>query len=309
MCKGELDKTKHIFSLTLHIDREGACKEERLESWHGPTRLAVAQLLWDRLLPAHIWVSIGRWSLDLAPTATSQARTGWGQRRRAHSAVVCHRMRVVCMVDKVRLNWHVHGHCAVNNSVVVGWGQAGWHTILFSHRDEFLSLGLAIGGVVWGRSRAVRDKALWFLWLMGWGKRGRITVCVLIMISWTVLCKVLFQNDLRLVIHLRIHEGWVGQVIWDDWQIRFLDFRHFLHLNCGINVQKKRIIFFRNSKHNSSDRLSHDRVSHGLCLTWMQQSCSYVTETWNNEIGIVLVYLLTVVWSLVWMWVVRPAHP
>lgn len=39
--------------LTLDIDWEGAGEEERLERRHGPSRLAVAQLLWNGLLPAH----------------------------------------------------------------------------------------------------------------------------------------------------------------------------------------------------------------------------------------------------------------
>lgn len=64
-------------SLTLHIDGEGAREEERLEGWHGPTSLAVAQLLWDRLLPAHSWVSAGRHrGLDLRPAAAGQAWAG-----------------------------------------------------------------------------------------------------------------------------------------------------------------------------------------------------------------------------------------
>ena len=76
MCGQGVGHNKNMVSLTLNIDREGASEEERLESWHGPTSLAIAQLLWDRLLPAHGWVSAGHWGLDLAPAAAGQAGAG-----------------------------------------------------------------------------------------------------------------------------------------------------------------------------------------------------------------------------------------
>lgn len=74
-CVGVVDMIEHT-ALTLHIDGEGACEEERLEGWHGPTGLAVAQLLWNRLLSAHSRVSAGQRGLNLGPTAAGQARTG-----------------------------------------------------------------------------------------------------------------------------------------------------------------------------------------------------------------------------------------
>lgn len=105
-------------SPTLHIDREGAGEEEGLEGWHGPRALHIAQLLGDGLLPVQGWV--GHRGLDLAPAAAGQARAGRRQRGRAHGAVVRHGVRVLAVVDEVRLYRQVHGHRAVNGSVVEG---------------------------------------------------------------------------------------------------------------------------------------------------------------------------------------------
>lgn len=220
---------KQRWTLTLYIDWKGAGEEERLERWHSPSRLAVAQLLWNGLLPAHSWVGTSHRRWHRPPAAAGRRQWWW-----AHWAIVsgCHVL--VIGVVEVWLDRQVHGYSAVHHGVVARWGWAGRCTILLGHGKEFGSMPRAVWQRVGENSWGVGKRALWILRLESWRKRGWLAV--LLAASGTILCEVLVRVELRLVIQLGINEGGVGQIVGDNWQLRLFDFRHFLHFNCGLQT-------------------------------------------------------------------------